>query len=293
MSLGMGDITAISVLIAISAFAWFRRENIGGKTWAFRVIPLGQILFICDSGLTFLLNLLILFAVYATVTYLAGWRLAHPANHVLRGMWWGVHILVYFIFVFILCGVLGGVVCTVVRFSPIAIENDWPWTKGKITDQLPFAVEYKRAKTLCAEYDKRLLFKSGKRIGLPMDTCGFGPFQVYRLKSGDYCLVDGFDRNLPESFGDQSRWLRVNVEKETVELKHGIGWFRIPEKGYVRGWGGDKNSLDFFHFNMYPGGNLNETRGWAVSVPGTPVGDSLEGRKLIGTIYTSGRFEDM
>jgi hypothetical protein len=286
----MGNIAEILTLMAVSAFAWLRRRNIGGKTWAFRIIPLGQILFICDSELTFLLNILILLAVYATVAYLAGWRLSHPANHVLRGMWWSVHILVYFVFAFIVCAVLGGVVCTVVRFSPIATESDWPWTKGKITDQLPFAAEYKRAKTLCAEYDKRLMFKSGKRIGLPIDTCGFGPFQVYRLKSGEYCLVDGFDRKLPESFGDQSRWLRVNVEKETVELKYGIGWFRIPEKGYVRGWGGSEGSLDFFSFSMYPGGNLNET-GWNVRVSGTPVGDSLEGRKLIGTIDTRGRFK--
>ncbi len=290
MSLGMGNIAEILTLMAVSALAWLRRRNIGGKTWAFRIIPLGQILFICDSELTFLLNILILLAVYTTVAYLAGWRLSHPTNHVLRGMWWSVHILVYFIFAFIVCAVLGGVVCTVVRFSPIATESDWPWTKGKITDQLPFAAEYKRAKTLCAEYDKRLMFKSGKRIGLPIDTCGFGPFQVYRLKSGEYCLVDGFDRKLPESFGDQSRWLRVNVEKETVELKYGIGWFRIPEKGYVRGWGGSEDSLDFFSFSMYTGGNLNET-GWNVRVSGTPVGDSLEGRKLIGTIDTRGRFK--
>ncbi len=43
---------------------------------------------------------------------------------------------------------------TVVRFSPIATEGDWPWTRGRITKELLFAVEYKRAKTLCAEYNE-------------------------------------------------------------------------------------------------------------------------------------------
>ena len=202
------------------------------------------------------------------------------------------HILVYFSLIFFLCASLAGIVGIFVKFSPIATEGDWPWTKGHITDRLPFAVEYKRAKTFCAEYDKRILFKSGKRVGLLVDTCGFGPFQVYRLKSGDYCLVDGFDRNMPASFGDQSRWLRVNVENETVELKFGIGWFKIPEEGFVCGWGGSKDRLDGFNFAMYPGGDLNKGR-WHVFVPGTPLGNSLDGRELIGTIDTRGRFKGL
>lgn len=200
------------------------------------------------------------------------------------------HVLVYFLTGLIFCLALSGGVKMIVMFSPIATEGDWPWTEGTISDELPFAVEYKRAKTFCAEYDKRLLFKSGKRVGLLFNTCGFGPFRVYRLKTEDYCLVDGFDRNLPEPFGDQSRYLRVNVKNEPVELKTGNGWFRIPEKGYVRGWGGTPNSLDEFWFDMYPGGNLNG-KGWSAKVKGTPVGDSLDGMKLIGEINTSGRFK--
>ena len=75
----------------------------------------------------------------------------------------------------------GAVVATIVqsptRSRPQSVESAikaTKWTKGRITDELPFAVEYKRAKTLCAEYDKRLLFKSGKRIGLLIDTQGNG-----------------------------------------------------------------------------------------------------------------------
>ena len=281
MALSLSGIAAFLALIAISAIAWFRRRNIGGKTWAFRIIPPGIVLLClaelagCDFPIRrFSYCILALFAVYALSAYWGGWRLSRPRNRVLRGVWWLTHVIVYFVLISFFCTVFA----SVVGFS-VATHT---WTIGRVAETLPFTVQYKRAKTMCTEYDKRLLFKSGKCIGLPLDTCGFGPFQVYRLKSGDYCLVDGFDRKLPESFGDQSRWLRVNIEKETVELKHGIGWFKIPEEGYVRGWGGSPDDLSHFGFDMYPGGN-----------PGTPVGDSLDEKKLIGTIYTSGRFRSL
>ena len=291
MSLSLSGIAGFLALMAVSAVAWFRRRNVGGKTWALRTIPPGIVLLClvvcagCDFPLHFFSYcVLALFAVYALSAYWGGWRLSRPRNRVLRGVWWLTHVTVYFTLISAFCIVLA---CAV-RFT-VATHT---WTIGRVTEMLPFAVEYKRAKTMCAEYDKRLLFKSGKRIGLPMDTCGFGPFQVYRLKSGDYCLVDGFDRKLPKSFGDQSRWLRVNIEKETVELKEGIGWFKIPEEGYVRGWGGSPDDLSHFSFYMYRGGNLNN-KGWHVTVSGTPVGDSLDGKKLIGTINTTGQFRSL
>jgi hypothetical protein len=40
---------------------------------------------------------------------------------------------------------------------------------------------------------------------------------------------------------------------------------------------------------MYPGRDLNG-EGWHVDVNGTPVGDSLDGMKLLGEIDTHGRF---
>lgn len=184
----------------------------------------------------------------------------------------------------------GAVVATIVqsptRSRPQSVESAvkaTQWTKGRITDELPFAVEYKRAKTLCAEYDKRLLFKSGKRVGLLIDTCGYGPFRVYQLKDGCYCLVDGY------GLANNPRYVRVNTQNETVELKHEGGWFPIPEKGYVRGWGGVSNDLAGFSFNMYSGESLDD-KGWHVNVKGTPVGDSLDGMRLVGEIDTTGKF---
>ena len=295
MVLSLSGIAALLALIAISAIAWFRRRNVGGKTWAFRIIPPGIVLLclaVC-AGSDFPIRffsycVLALFAVSALSAYWGGWRLSRPRNRVLRGVWWLTHVIVYFAMISFFCTVFA----SIVGFSVATHSWTHTLTIGRVAETLPFTVQYKRAKTMCAEYDKRLLFKSGKSIGLPMDTCGFGPFQVYRLKSGDYCLVDGFNRKFPKSFGDQSRWLRVNIEKETVELKHGIGWFKIPEEGCVRGWGGSPDDLSCFSFDMYSGGNLND-KGWNVTVSGTPVGDSLDEKKLIGTIYTSGRFRSL
>ena len=216
MAIGMGDAAAMLLLTGFGALAW-RRRNVGGKTWAFRVIPFGIMLMTLVRDvleIRWLLPLLI-FIAYAFAAYRGGWRLKNPRNRILRSAWWMTHIIVYFIVIFMFCRISASILCTVIRFSPIATESDWPWTKGKITDDLPFAVEYKRAKTLCAEHDKRLLFKSGKRVGLLIDTCGYGPFRVYRLKDGNYCLVDGY------GVIDNPRHLRVNAKQETVDLKSG------------------------------------------------------------------------
>lgn len=291
--IGMGDVAAGLVLAGFCALAWCRRRAVGGKTWAFRVVPFG--LFVCflfarDRTME-LVTLGLTLVAYAVAAYRGGWRLAEPKNRLLRHAWWLTHVVVYYVMAVVLCGLMAGVVGTVVRWSPLATEADWPWRGGEISDEMPFAVEYKRAKTFCAEYDKRLVFKSGKRIGLLIDTCGYGPFRVYKMKDGLYCLEDGYGWCGPDPDA-HCRFLRVNVEKEMVELKHGIGWFPIPGKGYVRGWGGVSNDLKRFSFDMYSGGDLNG-EGWWVTVEGTPVGKSLDGMRLIGEIDTCGRFRSL
>ena len=284
MAIGMGDITAILLLAGFAALAWWRK-NAGGETWAFRIIPFGIMLMMLVRDLSEVcwLLLALTFVAYAIAAYRGGWRLKSPRNCILRRVWWMTHIIVYFMAISIFCGISASILRAAVRFSPIAVESDWPWTKGKITDDLPFAVEYKRAKTLCAEYYKRLLFKSGKRVGLLIDPCGYGPFRVYRLADGNYCLVDGY------GMIDNQRYLRVNAKLETVELKVDGKWHAIPEKGYVRGWGG---SDDCFFFDMYSGGDFNG-EGWHVQANGTPVGNSLDGMELIGEINTRGKFKSV
>ena len=80
------------------------------------------------------------------------------------------------------------------------------------TSSLEFAVEYRPAHPFLAEYDKTVVFKSGKRIGVWMDTGGAGPFAVYRLQTGEYYLVDGLE------FDFIRNDYRVNVTNETAEI---------------------------------------------------------------------------
>ena len=292
MAIGMGDVASGLLLAVIAALAWRRRRTVGGKRWAFRVVPFGLLVcFFFAHGRTMsLVTLGLTLVAYVVAAYRGGWRLAEPKNRLLRHVWWLTHVVAYYVMAVVVCGLLAGIVGAAVRWSPLSTDADWPWRGGEISDELPFAVEYKRAKTFCAEHDKRLVFKSGKRIGLLMDTCGYGPFRVYKMKDGLYCWEDGYGWCGSDN---HRRFLRVNVEKETVELKADVGWFSIPGKGLVRGWGGCPGDLKNFMFDMYSGGDLNDEKGWTVPVTGTPVGKSMDGMKLIGEIDTRGRFSSV
>lgn len=150
--------------------------------------------------------------------------------------------------------------------------TDVPGEDGKTA----FSVEHINAHPFLAEYDKTIVFNSGKRIGVWMDTGGAGPFAVYRLPTGEYYLVDG----LKHSFIRND--YRVNVTNETVEMMiGGTCWIRIPDGTLaVVGWCGDSifvKTADDEHKNVE--GKL------------TPVGDSLSRRKYLGLVHPCGEFE--
>lgn len=164
-----------------------------------------------------------------------------------------------------------------------AAEN---WEKGKEKPRLAdvpgedgktaFSVEYVNAHPFLAEYDKTIVFKSGKRIGVFIDTGGAGPFAVYSLPTGEYYLVDG----LKHSF--ISNDYRVNVTNETVEMMTGDRfWIRIPD-GTLAVVGGGGDSID-----------IKTADDERKNVEGklTPVGDSLSRRKYLGLIHPRGEFE--
>ena len=117
MSLPLDGFAGFLALMAISAVAWFRRRNVGGKTWAFRIIPPGIVLLClavlagCDFPFRFFSYcVLALLAVYALSAYCGGWRLSRPQNRVLRGAWWLTHVIVYFALISFFCAVVAGVV---------------------------------------------------------------------------------------------------------------------------------------------------------------------------------------
>ena len=164
-----------------------------------------------------------------------------------------------------------------------AAEN---WEKGKEKPRLvgvpgedgkmAFSVEYVNAHPFLAEYDKTIVFKSGKRIGVCMDTGGAGPFAVYSLPTGEYYLVDG----LKHSFIRND--YRVNVTNETVEMMTAdTFWIRIPD-GTLAVVGGGGNSIVV---------NTSDEKYKNVESKFTSVGDSLSRRKYLGLIHPRGEFE--
>jgi hypothetical protein len=134
---------------------------------------------------------------------------------------------------------------------------------------VPFEVEYQRAPAMSAEFFRRVAFASGKRIGIGMDTGGHAPMAVYALEDGTHALMDsaGF-------------LCRVDAAAETVDAEGGWRWYRLPDgTAEVRSWG--------------TGGGV-----WVVlengeeqsSKDGVPIGESLEGRRLLGKFVPYGAF---
>ena len=139
-----------------------------------------------------------------------------------------------------------------------------------------FSVEYINAHPFLAEYDKTIVFKSGKRVGVRMDTGGAGPFAVYRLGADEYYLVDGLKHNFIRND------YRVNTAKETVEMMIGDAfWIRIPDDALAVVGGGD-NSI-----------SVKTVDEECKNVDGelAAVGDSLACRRYLGLVTPRGKFE--
>ena len=140
-----------------------------------------------------------------------------------------------------------------------------------------FSVEYINAHPFLAEYDKTIVFKSGKRIGVCVDTGGAGPFAVYRIGADEYYLVDGFKHNFLRND------YRVNTAKETVEMMVGdyMFWVRIPD-GTLAVVGGGSESISV---------KTADEENKDVNGGLTAVGDSLACRCYLGLVGPHGEFE--
>ena len=176
---------------------------------------------------------------------------------------------------FLFC--VGLAVATFANLS-MTLENSTsgPAQSASVTNEtaaLEFAVEYKPAHPFLAEYDKCVVFPSGKRIGVWMDTGGAGAFAVYRLPTGEYYLVDGLEHDFIRND------YRVNTTNETVEMMCDETWVKIPDKTLKV----DGSSSDSIFVKTEDGDK------WVNG--GTPVGDSLKGRVYVGLLYPKGDFE--
>ena len=173
-----------------------------------------------------------------------------------------------------LAGAVGFVLALAVAvFSSgfVAYYMGWeaPWVGAEEKNGVvPFEVEYQRAPAFSSEYFRRVAFASGKRVGIAMDTGGHAQLAVYALEDGTHALMD--------STGDL---FRVDAAAETVDMEGGWRWYRLPEgTEKVRSWG---------------------TSGvWVVlengeeqsSKDGVPIGESLDGRRLLGKFVPYGAF---
>ncbi len=149
------------------------------------------------------------------------------------------------------------------------------------TAALEFAVEYKPAHPFLAEYDKCVVFPSGKRIGVWMDTGGAGAFAVYRLPTGEYYLVDGLEHDFIRND------YRVNMTNETVEMMCDEVWVKIPDgsRGVTGGGVSTCNGEKHVGITVRTANGEKDVDG------GTPVDDSLKGRVYVGLLYPKGDFE--
>lgn len=274
MTIGFGDVAAGLVLATICTLGWLRRRNVGARTWAFRIVPIGAwlLLVFCNSFAMFSVGVLLVLLAYVVIAYLGGVRLEGSDNLSLEILWWLIRIFGSFLLVYIVCVPAASIARMLVWLSPFAAKVDCPWTRSATTDELPFAVEYQRQKTLCAEYDKRIRFKSGRTIGIWPDTGGAGPFAVYILANGDYYLVDGL---VAEFIRNE---YRVNAVDETVEVKGKYSWILVPDGSLSITGKSDSGVI------------VETAEGEVATTKTAPIGNSLEGRRFIGMIRTNGKF---
>ncbi len=136
--------------------------------------------------------------------------------------------------------------------------RDWHATPADAP--FPFAIECRRNNPVAVEYDKRVAFPSGKRVGLYLDTGGYARTTVHAIGSGGYALVEG---------GTPPHTYRVDPGAETVEVLIDRHWYRLPD-------------------------GETPIAGWDAAIPrdsGRPAGDSPSGWRRLGTALPDGRFE--
>ena len=143
-------------------------------------------------------------------------------------------------------------------------------------EPLPFAIEYRRANSFLAEYDKRIAFASGRRTVVGMDTGGFAEFAVYALDAGRFAIADGL------GWTGRQRIYRIDPEAESVDCLIDGMWLRLPPDTTAirgRGFTGMTRHVDV----ETSGGEMRVTNG-------VPAGDEFARRRYLGLVSAYGVF---
>ena len=136
---------------------------------------------------------------------------------------------------------------------------------------VPFEVEYQPTLERPSEYFRRVAFASGKRVGIAMSTGRDAQLAVYALGDGRHALMD-----------IAGHLFRVDASAETVDMEAEKRWVRLPDGTVgVADWG------------IMGGVAVVLENGVKQTVKdGVPVGESLDGRRLLGKFVPYGRFVD-
>jgi len=107
------------------------------------------------------------------------------------------------------------------------VPSECPWYGTRICESLPFAVEFRASHPFLAEYERRIVFKSGKSVALTPDTGGAGDIAVYVLKDGIYYLMDCLDR------AEMRSAYLIDAKAETVNRAASAAGDWLKDKRYV------------------------------------------------------------
>ena len=283
-----------SLLIGLSALSWLlTRHRCGADTsileWACRIVPIYCVFapFVIWASHSLLVALLVGTVLLGGIAACCGWRpfpgKGVPLN-VIAGM---VGAFLSCLALCSLCAFICLPLSMRLKFpselsEPLFVKG--PWRGDKPTKEVPFKVEFRTAHAFLAEYDRRVVFKSGKHVNLWPDTGGLGEFALYRLADGSYYLVDGLQ------FSANRCEYRVDTSSESVDLVKRVFFYAIPERGILAGigWSDQDNDMTFSMVDE-KANDLNGERK-DVLVKGRSVGDALTKRRFLGFVDTHGSF---
>lgn len=155
-------------------------------------------------------------------------------------------------------------------------EEDQGWRASGISQEVPFAVEFRDSHPFFAEYDRRITFRSGKHVGIDGDSGGSGEFAIYALATNEFYLVD----RVTQSNEEYRSEYRVNVMHETVEARCcGYAWVQVPDE-----------SLEVVSRSA-EALCVKTSKGEVNSEKSVPVGRSLDGKRFVGRVFPSAKIE--
>ena len=137
------------------------------------------------------------------------------------------------------------------------------WESVEIPSEPRCELQLKRKPALCPEFDRRVKFKSGKTVGISLDTCGRGNFSVYALQSGAVFIESEYEKYIIDP---RAETVCEVLGANSVELKGGLISGRWGENGKIL-------------YDVYGdgGGKTFESQAY-------PLGDALENKRKIGNL---------